>query len=188
LSFLKKISKHLKKKKNKLELSTKAIHEWRRHPIPARFLGRKDHGELRDDYKIFINPSVTEVLCTTTAEALAMGKFVIIPKHASNLFFEQFPNCLVYRNKKQFVEKLEYAISKRPKPLSSELAHQLTWEAGTERFVNAAITTRREACRIQRLEQSNYYENILHFVTNHETFFRNNIAPKKINQCEKNEE
>lgn len=58
-------------------------YEFRRHPIPARFLGVKDHAELRDipEHKIFLNMSITEVLCTTTAEALAMGKFAIIPKH-----------------------------------------------------------------------------------------------------------
>jgi hypothetical protein len=57
--------------------------EWRINPIPARFLGVKDHALLRDipEHKIFLNMSITEVLCTTTAEALAMGKFAIIPKH-----------------------------------------------------------------------------------------------------------
>ena len=57
--------------------------ELRRQAIPARFLGTKDHAFLRDmvGHKIFLNMSETEVLCTTTAEALAMGKFAIIPKH-----------------------------------------------------------------------------------------------------------
>jgi hypothetical protein len=61
----------------------KTRYELRRHPIPARFLGVKDHALLRDipGHKIFVNLSITEVLCTTTAEALAMGKFVIIPNH-----------------------------------------------------------------------------------------------------------
>jgi hypothetical protein len=61
----------------------KSRYELRRYPIPARFLGTKDHALLRDvpAHKIFINLSITEVLCTTTAEALAMGKFVIIPNH-----------------------------------------------------------------------------------------------------------
>mmetsp|Transcript_9629 Transcript_9629/g.26989 ORF Transcript_9629/g.26989 Transcript_9629/m.26989 type:complete len:690 (-) Transcript_9629:614-2683(-) len=59
----------------------KSIREFRRTPIPAQFLGRKEHFEHAhgNKYKIFINPSITEVLCTTTAEALAMGKFAIIP-------------------------------------------------------------------------------------------------------------
>lgn len=48
-----------------------SICELRRNPIPARFLGVKDHALLKDlPHKIFLNPSVTEVLCTTTAEAL----------------------------------------------------------------------------------------------------------------------
>jgi hypothetical protein len=66
----------------------KSRFELRRHPIPAQFLGVKDHAVMRDipQYKIFLNLSTTEVLCTTTAEALAMGKFAIIPNHRKFLF------------------------------------------------------------------------------------------------------
>ena len=65
--------------------------EWRRNPIPARFLGVKDHALLRDilEHKIFLNMSITEVLCTTTAEALAMGKFAIIPRHRKCISMSQ---------------------------------------------------------------------------------------------------
>ena len=41
------------------------------------FHGPLDHAELADTHKIFVNPSTSEVLCTTSAEALAMGKFLI---------------------------------------------------------------------------------------------------------------
>ena len=60
-----------------------SIFEFRRNPIQARFLGTKDHVLIRDilEHKVFLNMSITEVLCTTSAEALAMGKFVILPKH-----------------------------------------------------------------------------------------------------------
>lgn len=56
----------------------KSRHELRKDSIPASFLGRMDHNVLTDDYKIFVNPSVTEVLCTTTAE---VGHFSKIDRH-----------------------------------------------------------------------------------------------------------
>lgn len=71
--------------------------------VDMDFLGPIDHGELAFDHKIFINPSTSEVLTTTTAEALAMGKFVVLPSHPSNDFFAQFSNCLTYTNKEEFV-------------------------------------------------------------------------------------
>jgi hypothetical protein len=61
----------------------RSTYDLRRHPIPARFLGMIDHAFIKNipNHKIFLNLSESEVLCTTTAEALAMGKWVIIPKH-----------------------------------------------------------------------------------------------------------
>ena len=65
--------------------------------IPARFLVVVDHAQFKNEpHKIFLNPSTSEVLCTTTAEALAMNKFIIIPKHPSKNFFLQFTNFLSY--------------------------------------------------------------------------------------------
>ena len=122
----------------------KSFHELRRKPIPAQFLGPVDHS-LLGKYKVFVNPSVSEVLCTTTFEALAMGKFAIIPVHESNKFFLQFPNCLGYRNKWEFAASLRWALTHQPEPLTPELARKFTWEAATDRLIHSSAISRREA-------------------------------------------
>lgn len=136
--------------------------ELRRQPIPATFPGRVDHGKLKD-YKIFMNPSISEVLCTTTAEALAMGKFAIIPVHPSNTFFLQFPNCLAYRNKFEFVANLRWALTHDPEPLSEELSRQFTWEAATDRFIAASAISWKDALERERLGLAKLDERIAWF-------------------------
>eukprot|EP00804_Cyclotella_cryptica_P001736 CCRYP_009098-RB/>CCRYP_009098-RB protein AED:0.03 eAED:0.03 QI:517/1/1/1/0.66/0.75/4/2715/734 len=122
--------------------------------LPVNFMGKTDHASLAgDEYSIFINPSLTEVLCTTTAEAIAMGKFVIIPSHPSNVFFEQFPNCLMYRSRREFVSILKDAMINDPPPLPEDLANLLSWEMATLRCVSAAAVPKRDAVREDRLRR-----------------------------------
>ena len=132
----------------------KSRYELRRSPIPARFLGRRDHAQLKGMYKVFVNCSLSEVLCTTTAESIAMGNWVIIPDHSSNDFFSRFPNAMMYRSKSDFVSHLQYALENDPPQLSDGLARELTWEAATERFVEAALITKRDAKRNEDLGYS----------------------------------
>ena len=141
----------------------KTLYEWRRRPIPANFMGSADHASLAGKYKVFVNPSVSEVLCTTTFEALAMGKFVIIPMHESNKFFLQFSNCLAYKNKWEFAVNLRYALLHNPEPLTPELLQQFTWEAATDRLIRSAAITRREARERARLGKAKVDERIAFF-------------------------
>jgi len=136
--------KKTKKHRKKLRFDPiKSRYELRRYPAPARFMGMKDHALLVGDkkHKIFFNPSESEVLCTTSAEALAMGKFVVLPKHPSNTFFEQFENCLAYETKAECVAKLQYAMENDPKPLSDDEKFQLSWEGANQRLFESAAMT-----------------------------------------------
>ena len=46
-------------------------------------------------YGVLINPSTSDVLCTVTVEALAMGKHIVLARHVSNNFFERFKVCKI---------------------------------------------------------------------------------------------
>ncbi|KAL7445313.1 hypothetical protein ACHAXH_007787 [Discostella pseudostelligera] len=121
-------------------------YEWRRRPIPAMFPGVVDHALLKNlPHKIFFNPSTSEVLCTTTAEALAMNKFVIIPKHPSNDFFVQFTNCLSYDTLDECANKIAWALENTPTLLTEDERRQLTWEGATERLMESSLVTVNEA-------------------------------------------
>lgn len=122
--------------------------------LPATFFGAKDHA-LLTEYRVFVNPSLSEVLCTTVVEALAMGKWVVVPKHPSNDFFEQFPNCLIYRTDEEFAANVFWALSNDPLPLTKELRYTLTWEAATDRLISASMITSAMHMRSKVLDPTN---------------------------------
>lgn len=113
--------------------------EAKKFELPVRVHPGRDHADpLFHDYKVFLNPSTTDVVCTTTAEALAMGKIVVCASHPSNEFFKQFPNCRMYEDGEGFVRSTREALAEQPAPLTDAHRRELSWEAATERFIKAA--------------------------------------------------
>ncbi|KAJ0714692.1 putative digalactosyldiacylglycerol synthase [Helianthus annuus] len=107
--------------------------------LNVNFMKGIDHADdSLHSYKVFINPSVSDVLCTATAEALAMGKFVVCADHPSNDFFRSFPNCLTYNSPQDFVDKVNLAMDSEPHPLTPDQRFNLSWEAATQRFMESS--------------------------------------------------
>ena len=116
------------------------------------FKGPADHADasIFGAYDVFVNPSISEVLCTATAEALAMGKRVVIAEHPSNEFFYQFDTCYKVPpgDSEAFSRQLQEALDAasqdrvRYKPWASsqlpESLKPLTWAAATDRLVQAS--------------------------------------------------
>ena len=122
--------------------------------LPAVFHGRRDHAEpLCQNFRVLVNPSKTEVLCTTIAEALAMGKWVVIRKHPSNEFFYDFPTCLPFETKAEFATHYAFALRHEPPPLSDRMRRRLSWAAATDRFCDAAAMPETPLRRHQRLAE-----------------------------------
>jgi len=114
------------------------IDEARQGSLNVSFHPPIDHASPEiQSYKVFVNPSQSEVLSTTTAEALAMGKFVVIQRHPSNNFFLPFRNTLAYSTPEEFLEKLAWALDSQPAPLTAFERRELSWDGATERFLQS---------------------------------------------------
>ena len=91
-------------------------------------------------YRAFVNPSTSDVVATTSVEALALGRWLVVPRHACNEWVGRFRACLQYdpADAASYDAALARALSEPPPPLAEDEARQLTWEAATARFLDAA--------------------------------------------------
>lgn len=103
---------------------------------PVRFLGHSTSPwERVADYRVFFNPSLSEVLCTATIEALAAGRRVVLPVCESNEPFLSLPNVHAYRNGdvEGMTAALTTAVSTLPD--APELVRrEFGWPAGCRRL------------------------------------------------------
>ena len=67
-----------------------------------------------------------------------MGKKVLIPDHPSNNFFKQFTNTISYTSTAQLVPLLVEALMTEPQPMTAMEQYMLSWEAASERLLDAA--------------------------------------------------
>mmetsp|Transcript_15959 Transcript_15959/g.47958 ORF Transcript_15959/g.47958 Transcript_15959/m.47958 type:complete len:560 (-) Transcript_15959:392-2071(-) len=103
------------------------------------FKGAIDHLDpVIHGYKVLVNASLSDVVATTSAEALAMGKWILVADHPENDFFRGFDNALIYKNEEEFASLWEHAVSNDPPPLTQADFERLTWEAATQRLLAAA--------------------------------------------------
>ncbi|PQQ14682.1 digalactosyldiacylglycerol synthase 2 chloroplastic isoform X1 [Prunus yedoensis var. nudiflora] len=80
----------------------------KRLELAVRVHPGRDHADLLfHDYKVFLNPSTTDV----------------------------FPNCRTYDNGDGFVKLTRHALAEEPAQLTDAQRHELSWEAATERFL-----------------------------------------------------
>jgi hypothetical protein len=88
--------------------------------VPLTLRPGRDHLDpaLRS-YRVFVNPSTSDVVATTSAEALALGRWLVCPIHPCNEFFSTFRACLRYGDAAGFRAQLCRALSRPPPRLST---------------------------------------------------------------------
>ena len=73
-----------------------------------------------------MNASTSDVVATTSIEALAMGKWLVCADHPCNAFAAGFPNTLVYHTSAEFCQHLQYALDNDPVPMDDETLRSAT--------------------------------------------------------------
>lgn len=95
----------------------------------VRFMGQVEQPwSILAPYRLFINPSLSEVLCTATAEALCAGRHVVMPRCAANDAFEGLANAHFYDDRAGALSSIATAMKQDPEPPTAARA-AFDWSA-----------------------------------------------------------
>ncbi len=67
-------------------------------------------------YRVMLNPSKSEVLCTATADALVAGRHVVLPNCPGNVPFSAYPNAHFYKDLDGAITALRQFVASDPVP------------------------------------------------------------------------
>lgn len=90
-----------------------------------------------------MNASTSDVVATTSIEALAMGKWLVCARHPCNAFAQRFPNTLAYGSRQEFCAHLQHALSHEPQPLD-----EATLQCAAASLLVAAGGSGMRTCRL----------------------------------------
>jgi digalactosyldiacylglycerol synthase len=106
---------------------------------PLAWHAKADHvAPALKPYRAFVNASTSDVVATTSLEALAMGKWLVCAAHPCNAWACTFSNALPYRTRAEFRAALAVALATDPAPLPPGELRALGWEAAIERLAACA--------------------------------------------------
>jgi len=116
-----------------------------RRKAPLRFMGpAASPWEWLPNYRVYINPAVSEVLTTAVADALVAGRHAVLPRCPANQPFLGYPNVHAYDDLDGAVAALETALATPPEPPHA-IRHDFDWRTACRTL--AALwqrTTRRK--------------------------------------------
>ncbi len=106
---------------------------------PLRFLGPCARPWTRlADYRVFLNPSLSEVLCSTTAEALVAGRHVVLADCPANEPFRGYPNAHFFRDPAGAEAALRRALATPPEAPTA-VRRDFDWDLACERLAGLLL-------------------------------------------------
>lgn len=98
-----------------------------RQKAPIRLMGpHSSFWEALPDYRVFLNPSRSEVLCTATADALVAGRHVVLARCPGNRPFEGYANAHFFEDMDEAIRALRRAMEEAPLP-PDEIRRDFDW-------------------------------------------------------------